>query len=82
MVAIIDEYSKANTLAIVFDVSGQTSPVLWAANGIDITTQIVEGYDKKYGVGGGPSTLPAAKPAAKPPAAGTRPVTPAAPPKN
>ena len=82
MVAIVDEYSKANTLAVVFDVSGQQSPVLWAANGIDITTQIVEGYDKKYGVGGGPSTLPAAKPAAKPPAAGTRPVTPAAPPKN
>ncbi len=85
MVAIIDEYSKANTLAIVFDVSGQTSPVLWAANGIDITTQIVEGYDKKYGVSGGPSTLPAAKPAApaaKPPAAGTRPAAPAAAPKN
>jgi outer membrane protein len=86
MVAIIDEYSKANTLAIVFDVSGQTSPVLWAANGIDITTQIVEGYDKKYGVGGTPvSTLPTAKPAApaaRPPAGVTRPVTPAAPPKN
>lgn len=83
MVAIVDEYSKANTLAVVFDVSGQQSPVLWAANGIDITTQIVEGYDKKYGVGGAPvSTLPAAKPAAKPPAGVTRPVTPAAPPKN
>ena len=84
MVAVIDEYSKANTLAVVFDVSGQQSPVLWAANGIDITTQIVEGYDKKYGVGGGPSTLPAAKPAAKPAAGVTRPATapPAAAPKN
>lgn len=84
MVAIVDEYSKANTLAVVFDVSGQQSPVLWAANGIDITTQIVEGYDKKYGVGGGPSTLPAAKPAAKPAAGVTRPATapPAAAPKN
>ncbi|MGD0580091.1 MAG: OmpH family outer membrane protein [Bryobacteraceae bacterium] len=73
MVAIVDEYSKANTLAIVFDVSGQQSPVLWAANGIDITTQIVELYDKKYGVGGAPvSTLPAAKPAATT-AGGTKP---------
>ena len=86
MVAIVDEYSKANTLAIVFDVSGQQSPVLWAANGIDITTQIVEGYDKKYGASpAGPATIPATKPAApaaKPPLGATKPATPAAPPKN
>ena len=83
MVAIVDEYSKSNTLAVVFDVSGQQSPVLWAANGIDITTQIVEMYDKKYGTGGAVSTLPAkpagttsgaAKPAA-PGAAAPRPGT-------
>ena len=83
MVAIVDEYSKANTLAIVFDVSGQQSPVLWAATGVDITTQIVEGYDKKYGAAGaGPATLPAkpTTPAAKPPA--TKPAAPAAAPKN
>jgi outer membrane protein len=86
MVAIIDEYAKANTLAIVFDVSqGQQNPVLWAANGIDITTQIVEGYDKKYGVGGAAvATLPTAKPAAKPATGVTRPAPapPAAAPKN
>ncbi|MGO9241522.1 MAG: OmpH family outer membrane protein [Bryobacteraceae bacterium] len=83
MVAIVDEYSKANTLAIVFDVSGQQSPVLWAATGVDITTQIVEGYDKKYGgAAAGPATLPAkpTTPAAKPPA--TRPAAPATAPKN
>jgi len=83
MVAIVDEYSKANTLAIVFDVSGQQSPVLWAATGVDITTQIVEGYDKKYGgATAGPATLPTkpTTPAAKPPA--TRPAAPAAAPKN
>ncbi len=83
MVAIVDEYSKANTLAIVFDVSGQQSPVLWAATGVDITTQIVEGYDKKYGAGtAGPATLPAkpTTPTARPPS--TRPAAPAAAPKN
>jgi outer membrane protein len=66
MISVVDEFAKANTFAIVLDVSGQQSPVLWAANGIDITTQIVELYDKKFGVGGAPvtgTTAPAAKPA-------------------
>jgi len=69
MISVIDEFAKANTFAVVFDVSGQQSPVLWAANGIDVTTQVVELYDKKFGVGGAPatSTAPAAtKPAATP----------------
>jgi outer membrane protein len=69
MISIIDEFAKANTFAVVFDVSGQQSPVLWAANGIDVTTQIVELYDKKFGTGGGaPATSAAPKPAAATPA--------------
>ena len=72
MVSIVDEYAKSNTLAIVFDVSGQTSPVLWAANGVDITTQIVELYDKKYAAGAPAAAKPAAPAASKP-------ATPAAP---
>jgi outer membrane protein len=69
MISVIDEFAKANTFAVVFDVSGQQSPVLWAANGIDVTTQVVELYDKKFGVGGAPATgtaPAAAKPAATP----------------
>jgi len=65
MIAIIDEYAKANTFAVVFDVSGQQSPVLWAASGIDLTTQVVELYNKKYGTGA-PATATAAPAAAKP----------------
>ena len=69
MISIIDEFAKANTFAVVFDVSGQQSPVLWAANGIDVTTQIVELYDKKFGTGGAVSATPAAaRPAAAVPA--------------
>ena len=74
MVAVVDEYAKANTLAVVLDVSGQQSPVLWAANGIDITTQIVEMYDKKYGTGGAVSTLPP-KPAGATPGATVKPAS-------
>lgn len=72
MIQIIDEYAKAQSLTVVLDVSTQQSPVLWAANGIDITQPIVDGYDKKFGTGGGAPAAPgaaAAPPAAKPGAA-------------
>ena len=66
MISIIDEFAKANTFAVVFDVSGQQSPVLWAATGIDVTTQIVELYDKKFGTGAGAPATGAAPAAANP----------------
>jgi hypothetical protein len=56
--------------------------VLWAANGIDITQQIVDLYDKKFGAGaaaapasapGAAPAAPAAKPAAPPAAAPKKP---------
>jgi outer membrane protein len=65
IVGVIDEYAKGNAFAVILDVSGQQSPVLWAANGIDITIPITELYDKKFGSGAAaPAT--AVKPAAKP----------------
>ena len=78
MIQVIDEYSKGQGFAIVLDVSTQQSPVLWAANGVDITQQIVEGYDKKFGSGaagapGATPSAPAAKPAAPPAAAPKKP---------
>jgi outer membrane protein len=65
MMQIIDEYAKAQGFALVLDVSSQQSPVVWAANGIDITQQIVEFYDKRFAG----SEAPAAKPAAGSPGA-------------
>jgi outer membrane protein len=77
MIQVIDEHAKAQGLAVVLDVSTQQSPVLWAANGVDITQQIVEMYDKKFGAGGvAPAATPAApgaKPAAPPAAAPKKP---------
>lgn len=67
VVAIIDEYAKAGGYALVLDVSSQQSPVLWAAAGIDISTEIVQLYDKKHGADA--AAPAAAKPAAPPPAA-------------
>ena len=75
MMQIIDEYAKQQGFALVLDVSSQQSPVLWAANGIDITQQIVELYDKRFGAGAPAAAKPAASapgaaaPASPPPAA-------------
>jgi outer membrane protein len=81
MIAVIDEIAKEKTLMLVLDVSTQQSPVLWAANGIDISREAVERYDKKYGltIGTGSPSAPAAGGAspgaapAKPPVAAPRP---------
>jgi outer membrane protein len=81
MMQIIDEYAKAQGFALVLDVSSQQSPVVWAANGIDITQQIVELYDKRYGAGEASAAKPAA-PAAKPAAGSPSAPAPAAAPKK
>ena len=81
MMQIIDEYAKAQGFALVLDVSSQQSPVVWAANGIDITQQIVELYDKRFPGGETPAARPAA-PAAKPSAGSPAAPAPAAAPKK
>jgi len=73
---VVAKYANDNGFAIIIDVSSQQTPVLWAANGIDITKEIVDLYDKnapaaaapKPGSSGVPTTTaPAPKPAAAPP---------------
>jgi len=79
MMQIIDKYAVANGYALVLDVSNQNTPVLYASNGIDITKEIIDLYDKTA------SSLPAAapRPAAPKPLApkpvAPRPVAPAKP---
>jgi outer membrane protein len=61
---VIDKYSRDNGFTIILDVSNQqTSPVLWVANGVDITADVIKLYDASS-----PSTLPAAPAAAPAPA--------------
>jgi len=81
MIQVIDEYSKGQGFAVVLDVSTQQSPVLWAANGIDITQQIVDLYDKKFGAGAPPAAAAPGATSAAP--AATKPIVPpVAPPKK
>jgi len=46
MLAVLDKYAKDNGYTIILDVSAQNTPVLFAANGIDVTQDVVALYDK------------------------------------
>lgn len=72
MMSVIDKYSKDKGYTLILDVSSQQTPVLYAANEVDITKDIIESYDKAAPAAGAatpPGTL-APKPTApvKPPA--------------
>jgi outer membrane protein len=80
---VVAKYATDNGFAIILDVSSQQTPVLWAANGIDITKEIVDLYDKnaptppaKPATGAPSTSAPAARPpAAAPPKPTTPPAT-------
>lgn len=81
MIQVIDKYSQANGFAIVLDVSNQNTPVLYAANQVDITKEVIDLYDKTV-FASAPAAAPAkpaaapAKPAASPATAAPRPAAP------
>lgn len=75
MLAVLDKYGKDNGFAVILDVSSQQTPVLFAANSIDITREVVDMYNKNAPA---PSGAAAAPPAAAKPAT-TAPAKPAAP---
>jgi outer membrane protein len=84
VIAVLDRYAAEHGYAVVLDVSNQqTSPVMFAANSVDVTREIVAIYDKTAASGGfsAPTPAPGAaaprqtQPAPKP--AAPRPVTPA-----
>jgi outer membrane protein len=61
---VVAKYATDNGFAVILDVSSQQTPVLWAANGIDITKEIVDMYDKNA-----PASAPAKPATGTPPAA-------------
>jgi outer membrane protein len=75
VMAVLEKYATANGYALVLDVSNPQTPVLWASQTIDITSDIVKLYDQ---ANPGTAAPAGAKPAAPAPA---RPLvtTPAAP---
>jgi outer membrane protein len=67
MMAIIMKYGNDHAFTIILDVSSPQTPVLWAANGTDITQDIIALYDKNSSPAASSSAVPMPKPA--PPAA-------------
>ena len=72
MLSVVDKYAKDNGYALILDVSNQqTSSVLFAANGIDVTDKVVALYNAGAAtpaaavptVAPGAATKPAARPA-------------------
>jgi outer membrane protein len=50
LVDILNKYSKENGYSIVLDDSSQQTPVIYAANQIDVTQDIIRLYDQSYPV--------------------------------
>jgi outer membrane protein len=69
MIDVLSKYSHDNGYAVILDRSGQSTPVIYAANSTDVTQDIIRLYDTTYPVKAsasstsGASTRPAAKPA-------------------
>lgn len=62
MMDVLDRFARENGFVAVFDSSAQASPIIYAANSIDVTQDIIRLYDQAYPVKGG-AAAPAAKPA-------------------
>jgi outer membrane protein len=70
LVGVLDKYAKDNGFTVILDVSGQQSPVLWAASSVDLTNAVVDAYNAQSGVPAQPKPAAAAgKPASAPTAA-------------
>ena len=67
LVDVLNKYAKDNGYSVVLDDSSQQTPMLFAANQIDITQDIIRLYDQSYPVKAASAAAP--KPAPDPPAA-------------
>jgi|ERR1700684_568472 outer membrane protein len=50
MIDILDKYSKENGYSVVLDTSAQNTPVIYAANTVDVTQDLIKLYDQSYPV--------------------------------
>src|ERR1700720_758677 len=48
MIDVLNKYSRDNGYSLILDRSGQSSPVIFAANSTDVTQEIIRLYDQTY----------------------------------
>jgi outer membrane protein len=73
ILTVLDKYAKDNGYAVILDVSQQNTPVLFAANNVDVTQEVIALYDKNAPAPtttapAVPSSIAPSKPAATKPA--------------
>jgi outer membrane protein len=68
MLKVLDRYAQENGYSVVLDISGQSNPVLYASNQVDITSAIIKLYDQSYPMKAPAAARPSApaKPKPKP----------------
>jgi outer membrane protein len=74
MISVLDKYAKEHGYTVVLDVSGQQSPVLWAASSTDLTKALVDAYNASSGVPA-PANETGSLPSAPKPTSANRPGT-------
>jgi outer membrane protein len=67
LVDVLNKYSKENGYSVILDDSSQQTPVIFAANQIDVTQDIIRLYDQSYPVKAAAGATP--RPAPRAPAA-------------
>ncbi len=84
MLDVLDKYARENGYSVVLDSSAQGSPVIYAANEMDITDTVVRLYDQAYPVkeGAGAANTETKRPAGAAAAPGAQPGQAAAPKKT
>jgi len=75
---LMQSYAEQQGITLILDISQQQSPVLYAAEGTNITNQVIDAYNLKSGVPAPPAQPAAEAPKPKPAAPAARPATPAA----
>lgn len=67
VIAVLEHYAKEHGYTLILDISSQQTPVVYAAESINITKDIIDLYDKNAptaATGTHPAPVPSAKPAA------------------
>lgn len=58
MIEVLARYARENGYSVILDVSSNTTPVLFASPGVDVTQDIVRLYDQAHPVKGAPPAAP------------------------
>lgn len=69
LMQVVDKFARENSYTLILDVSSQQSPVLYMANNIDVTAEIIKAFDAA-------NAAAAAAPAAAPKPATPKPAAP------